>query len=290
MIINLCCGGGGGSTTPPVLESIEIIDNGVYTPPNGVDGYNEVTVNVDKNNDDVLDFSVIGYDDVFSNSIIEKYKKDIAYSKQLYDAWDTSKTTLLDTYWGDYNLVYAPLVDMSNVTYTENFYGKCVNLKFVPPLNLKNCLAINHMFEQCESLETIYPLDTSNVQRFNALFNYCDLLQSVPLLDCGSATSETSPFASTLEHLTDIGGFKNLKVSWKYVFLDAVPNATQDSLVNVIDNLYDWSGNTDGKAPLNNGTMYDFGTTHTLKFGSRNLNKLADRQIAVAIAKGWTLT
>lgn len=40
--------GEGGGTTPanPVIESLEVTENGTYTAPNGVDGYSPVTVNV----------------------------------------------------------------------------------------------------------------------------------------------------------------------------------------------------------------------------------------------------
>ena len=81
---------------------------------------------------------------------------------------------------------------------------------------------------------------------------------------------------SSLNKLTDLGGFKDLKVNASSYFLDKVPNATVESLMNVINNLYDLTANgLSGK---------------TLKFGTTNLNKLTDEQKAVAINKGWTLT
>jgi hypothetical protein len=91
-----------------------------------------------------------------------------------------------------------------------------------------------------------------------------------------------------LDYLTNIGGFKNLKKSVTSGFIDLLPSISTSSFMNIINNLYDWSGNTDGKAPLNDGTIYNFGTTHSLKFGY-NIANLSDEQIAVATAKGWTL-
>jgi len=76
---------------------------------------------------------------------------------------------------------------------------------------------------------------------------------------------------SNINTLTDLGGFKNLSISITSYFLDKCPNLTVDSLMNVINNLATVSGKS-------------------LSFGSTNLNKLTAEQIAVATAKGWTLT
>lgn len=132
-------------------------------------------------------------------------------------------------------------------------------------------------FSYCTSLTSIPQMDTKNVNTMMFMFNGCTSLTSIPLLDCSSVTNTYSPFGYTsLNKLTDLGGFKDLKVSWSSNFLDMVPNATVESLMNVINNLYDLTANgLSGK---------------TLKFGTTNLNKLTDEQKAVAVAKGWSLT
>ena len=132
-------------------------------------------------------------------------------------------------------------------------------------------------FGSCSSLTSIPHLNTSKVKDMMYLFNGCTSLTSIPLLDCSSVTSTTSPFGYvSFNKLTDLGGFKDLKVSWSSNFLDRVPKATVESLMNVINNLYDLTANgLSGK---------------TLKFGTTNLNKLTADQIAVATNKGWTLT
>ena len=74
-----------------------------------------------------------------------------------------------------------------------------------------------------------------------------------------------------MNNLTDLGGFKNLKVSLN---LSGMPNLTVQSLMNVINNLY----NVRSQA-----------TRQTLTLGTINLNKLTAEQKAVATNKGWVL-
>lgn len=190
------------------------------------------------------------------------------------------------------SLKSIPIYNTSKGIFFESMFANCSSLTEVPTIDLSLAVNIQGMFNGCTKITTIPQYDTSKVTNVNLFINNCTSLTSVPLLDFGSVNNVgTSPFGiTTLLNLTDLGGFQNLKVSWSSYFLDKLPNLTVDSLMNVINNLYDWSGNTDGKAPLNNGTIHSFGTTHKLKFGAVNLAKLTDEQVAVATAKGWTLT
>lgn len=115
----------------------------------------------------------------------------------------------------------------------------------------------------------------------------CPNLKNLPLIDCDRITSYDFNGANSL---TDIGGFLNWKVSARNSFLGTSYNLTVESLMNVINNLYDWSkGSADGKYTWEDGSTYNYGTTHTLGLGSTNLAKLTPEQIAVATNKGWTL-
>lgn len=204
------------------------------------------------------------------------------------------------------------VLDFSNVTDMSYMFSDCYNLQSVSSINTSKATDMTHMFHNCESLESlalidtskvvnmgamlantmlrkIPQFDTSSVKNVNNIFFQCFALETIPLLDFGSVTNMSSIFGIyELDYLTNIGGFKNLKKSVTREFIDLLPNISTSSLINIINNLYDWSGNTDGKAPLNDGTIYNFGTTHSLKFGY-NIANLSDAQIAVATAKGWTL-
>ena len=189
------------------------------------------------------------------------------------------------------NLTTIPELNTSNVTTMYYMFVNCSSLTTIPELDTSNVTTMYYTFYGCNRLTTIPELDTSKVKNMHYMFYACTNLTTIPELDCGSVTNTTAPMGNTnLSKLTELGGFKNLKVSWTSSFLDRIPKASVDSLMNVINGLWDWTDYPDGKAPLNNGTIYNFGTTHSLKFGSTNLNKLTAEQVAIATAKGWTLT
>ena len=144
--------------------------------------------------------------------------------------------------------------------------------------DFNNVTTLESMFQSCASLTTIPQFDSSKVKDMGFMFQGCDALESIPLLDCSNVTSMSNflnmSFMGNHNHLTDLGGFKNLKVGLN---LDKAPNLTVQSLMNVINNLYDFVGN---------GST----TTKTLTLGTTNLNKLTDEQKAVATNKGWQLS
>lgn len=205
---------------------------------------------------------------------------------------DTSKvTTFKYAFGGCAGITTIPNLDTSSATIMYNMFSYCTNLTNIPELNTEKVTNFYGMFQRCGQLTTIPQLNTSICKDCSYMFNYCAKLTTLPILDLGSATNTNGIMGYGDKNLlTDIGGFKNLKTSMNGNFLENAPNLTIESLMNVINNLWDWSGNTDGYAPLNDGTNHKFGTTHKLKFGQTNLDKLTPEQVAVATAKGWTLT
>ena len=219
---------------------------------------------------------------------------------EIPDIFDFSNVT--DTscmFYSCKNLTTIPLLDTSNVTNMEHMFAYCSQLTTIPTLDTSNVTDMSNMFEDCDSLTTIPLLDTSNATDMNYMFGSCNKLQSIPQfdtakvvnmdyifvscsslqsipqLDCGNVTSMNAFLGySNINTLTDLGGFKDLKISISE-FLDKAPNLTVESLMNVINNVYDLTANgLSGKK---------------LKFGQTNLDKLTPEQIAVATNKGWTL-
>ena len=190
----------------------------------------------------------------------------------------TGRTSAIQLFYYCTSLRYiGNITGTERVTDMSSMFYNCENLVSIPQMDTSKVKYMTSMFKYCKSLTSIPQLDTSNVTTMSSMFSNCSSLTSIPLLDCSSITSTGALFGySDLNKLTDLGGFKDLKVSWSSKFLDRVPNATVESLMNVINNLYDLTAN---------GL-----SGQTLKFGTTNLNKLTDEQKAVATAKGWTLT
>ena len=193
---------------------------------------------------------------------------------------DTSNVTDMTSMFIDCtSLQTIPLLNTSNVTFVKSMFQSCKSLTTIPPLNTSNVTNMSNMFDSCSSLTTIPQLDTSNVKTFNYMFEICSKLQSLPLLDFSNATSITYFFGSSnISTLTDLGGFKNLKIDWKDNYgLYRLPNLTYESIMNVINNLYDFRANGES-------------TTRTLKINSKPYALLSESDIAVATAKGWTIS
>ena len=186
---------------------------------------------------------------------------------------DTSKVVDMRSMFYDCgSLTSIPQLDTSKVTNMENMFSGCSSLTSIPQLDTINVWCMSNMFYNCGSLTSIPQLDTSKVTNMGYMLYSCTSLTSIPQLDTSKVTNMSSFFGySNINNLTDLGGFKNLSISVTSNFLDKCPNLTVDSLMNVINNLATVSGKS-------------------LKFGSTNLNKLTAEQIAVATAKGWTLT
>ena len=218
-----------------------------------------------------IDLSAIGYDADDAKFVQDKEKANIAYSKTLYDAWDASRTSASRFYYDNRKLVYLPNIDTSNVTDMNRMFSSCYALTTIPQLDTSKVTDMSSMFSSCYALTTIPQLDTSNVTDMNNMFNSCSALTTIPQLDTSKVTNMSSMFGdcSALENL---GGFLNCKVD---LSLSNSTKFTHDSLMNVINNLYDLTAN---------GL-----SGQTLTLGSTNIAKLTADEIAIATNKGWTI-
>lgn len=168
--------------------------------------------------------------------------------------------------------------DFMNATSLGYMFSGCSNITEIPPLqNTGSVYDISYMFSECYILEAAPEMDWGSVVQINSPFDYCNSLRSIPLYDAKNV-SYMDGLGNGLDNLTDIGGFKDLGKHMDfscYNFLNTAPNLTHESLMNVIDNLYD----------RRSAGYYDV----DINFGDMNLEKLADEEKTIAINKGYNL-
>ena len=207
------------------------------------------------------------------------FPEGITWDIKYLNGWDMcgekfSPLSMYYAYKGGRMKVVDIKYDTSKVTNFSGAFYECAALLKCPDIDTTSAIYMEEMFYYCPSLKYAPSLNTSNVTTISGMFTSCSSLMSVPLLDCSNVTRIYNVFGySDIKTLTDLGGFKNIKVNFN---IQKAPNLTVQSLMNVINNLYDFRANGES-------------TTRTLTLGTTNLNKLTDEQKAVATNKGWSL-
>ena len=203
------------------------------------------------------------------NNFIDKYGMGFTYPEVMFE------------YFKGYEGERIPLVEgnpsTGNVTDMRNMFHSCPSLKTIPMLDTSNVINMSGMFANCSSLETIPILDTSNVTDMSWMFTDCSSLKAIPMLDTSNVT-DVNNIIGGCPSLTNLGGFKNLGKSFPttgvYTLYLYSP-LTHESLMNVINNLYD---------------IKSIGIkTVTIDIGEANLAKLTAEEIAIATNKGWNI-
>ena len=180
-----------------------------------------------------------------------------------------------------YSLLSVPKIITSKGSDFSYMFNNCRSLINAPLLDLTNASDIEGMYSYCTRLKTIpsyYPTKATNASRFAV---QCLSLISIGLLDFEKVSDISFFFGGNQEltYLTDLGGFKNLKIDWIDSFgLVKCPNLTKESVLNVINHLYNFRENGDST------------TTKTIKFNSNSLALLSDEEKQIATNKGWVLT
>ena len=197
---------------------------------------------------------------------------------------DTSNVTNMEQMFRYcYKLQTIPLLDTSNVTNMYAMLSYCSELQTIPEIDTSNVTNMEQMFGNSGNLQTIPPLNTSKVTNMYNMFGSCWGLTSLPALNAQSLNmpSYQGVFGySELSNLTDFGGFLNLKCSLTNDSnLKRLPNLTYESCINVLNGLYDFTGN--GETPDNNQGK--------LKVAQSFIDKVGD-EISIATNKGWVIS
>ena len=181
------------------------------------------------------------------------------------------------------SLQTIPKLDTSNVTDMSYMFCYCENLQTIPLIDTSKVTNMDCMFRDCPNLQTIPSLDTSKVYTMESMFGGCNSLTSIPALNAQSLNipSYIGIFGwSELPKITDFGGFLNLKCSLTNDNnLQRLPNLTKESCINILNGLYDFTGN--GEVPNSEQGQ--------LKVHQNFLDKVGD-EISIGTAKGWQIT
>ena len=181
-------------------------------------------------------------------------------------------------------LIEIPELDTSNVTTMSSMFNRCKNLKTIPTMNTNKVTNMSMMFSY-SGITTIPELNTSKVTNVYNMFSSCSGLITIPKLNFENVNN-VSGFLTGAESVVNIGGFENLGKAYltnksanysNYgLVLTNCSKLTHDSLMNIINNLYDIK--TKGCKE------------QRLQLGDTNLAKLTDEEKQIAIDKGWNLS
>lgn len=238
-----------------------ITKNGIYkASDDNLDGYSKV--NVETSGVDINDYFTAKQRDLGSNYIKSTIKRLPSFVYELLNGYKWNYRGLF-AYMS--NLEEVELFDMTGSYSARNMFASCSSLKELPAYDFSNISDCYTMCHTCSSLTTIPKLNCVKIQDFTYAFSYC-------------------------KSLTTLGGFENLGQAYLttqnenyapyQLKLDDSPKLTYESLMNVINNLYDIA--TAGVKP------------QQLILGSTNLAKLTSEEgqqaLANATAKGWTVS
>lgn len=179
----------------------------------------------------------------------------------------------------------VPPLDLNNMTVATNFFSGCMSLENIEGLNISQITDTRYMFQYCYKIKEIPQIDTSKVTNMYNMFAECSLLETIPRLNANNVKSISNIFYKCY-NLKNLGGFENLGMAYEIsqsanyssytLELSVSSNLTHESLMNVINNLYDI------KTKGCNAQKLTLGTT--------NINKLTSEEIAIATSKNWTVS
>lgn len=172
--------------------------------------------------------------------------------------------------------------DFSNASTVKDMFNSCSSLVVGPNMNTSKATDFEGLFYNCVSLETVGNIDTSNAKNVYKMFAWCENLKSLPKFNFSNVRNINSFFSTpnspSFENLTDLGGFEGLQIDWNDGNgLNKLKNLSYQSILNVIDGLYDF------------GPDYT-GAKKELKISRETYSLLTAEDINRANAKGWEIT
>lgn len=236
--------------------------------------------------------------DIFSNTAYMKYTGDLNITLKVCNDPNSPLYSRISSSQPKYVQMYRAFCYNKNLKSLEldgyiggslqECFRNCPNLESLSfNCDFSNVTGVTYLFQNCTKLESIPDMNLSSVTTFMGSYaDYawllgCTKLKSIGVIDCDSCTQAAHLVPSSTV-LTDLGGFRNLGKASTIsgadgnYFLYQTPNLTRESLMNVINMLYDRASN---------GL-----STVTIKLHTNHMALLSEEDIAIATNKGWILT
>lgn len=263
------------------LGTKTITKNGIYkATDDNLDGYSEVDVEtsgVDINDYFTTKITTTNYIDFGKNKFI----------KQVPEINIDNNVTTLSGAFVNMNLVKE--IQLTGATQLlknmNRIFSSCRDLQKIKlNIDTSNVTNLSYAFESCTNLIELPEMNTQNVANMFFLCRGCEKLVTVPKLKANSVTNINASF-QWCNNLTNLGGFENLGESYStssnannesYQLYLPFEKLTHESLMNVINNLYDIKAK---------GCK-----AQQLILGSTNISKLSAEELAIATNKGWTVS
>lgn len=213
-------------------------------------------------------------------------------------SFDTSKVTEMANMFYSCSNLTSLILSSFNTSSVTNMYGMFSGCSKLTNLDLSGfdtskLVSMQQMFYSCKNLTNLdlSNFDTSKVTNMLGCFQTCTSLETLNIstFDFSKLTGTSSTYSlkdmfsncSNLTNLTfgnnlGLGYTANENSTYSMLVLSSCSNLTHDSLMDVINKLYDLASN--GK------------NSQKLVLGSTNLAKLTEEEIAIATNKGWTVS
>lgn len=184
----------------PVIEALEIAANGVYTAPEGVDGYSPITVNVpvpegyiqptgtleitENGEHDVAAYAAVSVNVAESGGGVDEstntewLAKLITSGSQSIEIYNDKATGTLEPYAFYYNTNVSK-IELPNIEYLkERSFSSCTSLKTLLLPGLMG-YTYQYMADGCSNLETVDVHNSSYISSYS--FRNCTKLQKIDL-------------------------------------------------------------------------------------------------------------
>ena len=192
--------------TGGTVEALDITANGTYTAPDGVDGYNPITVNVPQDGSPPDEAFVISNDCSYRfafggwNWFLKTYKNQIITQNISTSTYMFHATTNLEE-------IPIQLNFSGNRNNITRMFGSCYSLKTIPKINNCQPNVMDYLFYGCyklrnlpEDIESYFDwsyIDSLSIQygyARNSMFVDCKSLRSIPMgfLNHGSKNTDSS--------------------------------------------------------------------------------------------------